>query len=107
MRSYLLAVSLFASSCLAVTPDAVYGGGFDHNKNDTVKLLIANGGAGQSGLIKGKMSLPIISTMLKRMARACECIHQKSRCRRREAIPGGMDQKRYLLQHSVSQDGRG
>ncbi|KAG5793659.1 hypothetical protein H9Q69_007309 [Fusarium xylarioides] len=52
MKSYLLAISLFVGSCLAVTPEAVYGGGFDHSKNDTIKLLIANGGAGQSGLIK-------------------------------------------------------
>jgi hypothetical protein len=60
MKSYLLAISLLVGSCLAVTPDAIYGGGFDHDKNDSIKLLIANGGAGQSGLIKGKNCLPII-----------------------------------------------
>ncbi|EGU84468.1 hypothetical protein FOPG_15683 [Fusarium oxysporum f. sp. conglutinans race 2 54008] len=52
MKAYLLAISLLVSNCFAVTPEAVYGGGFDHNKNDTIKLNIANGGAGQSGLIK-------------------------------------------------------
>jgi hypothetical protein len=60
MKAYLLAISLLVSNCFAVTPEAVYGGGFDHNKNDTIKLNIANGGAGQSGLIKGKVTPPMI-----------------------------------------------
>ncbi|KAJ4244213.1 hypothetical protein NW762_014595 [Fusarium torreyae] len=52
MKSSILTISLLLSTCLAVQPAAVYGGGFDHEKNDTIKLRIANGGAGQSGLIK-------------------------------------------------------
>lgn len=105
MKAYLLAISFLVGSCLAVTPEAVYGGGFDHNKNDTIKLLIANGGAGQSGLIKGKILMRTSRAMLTEMARARECIHQKPRWRRRETIPGGMDQERHDVQHSVSQDG--
>ncbi|KAF4951696.1 hypothetical protein FSARC_12847 [Fusarium sarcochroum] len=52
MKAFVLAISLLLGNCLAVQPEAVYGGGFDHDKNDTIKLRIANGGAGQSGLIK-------------------------------------------------------
>jgi hypothetical protein len=58
MRAYFLAISLLVSNCFAVVPEAVYGGGFDHEKNDTIRLRIANGGAGQSGLIKGEATRP-------------------------------------------------
>jgi hypothetical protein len=59
MRAHFLFALSLLRSCLAVVPEAVYGGGFDHDKNDTIKLLIANGGAGQSGLIKGAVTLPV------------------------------------------------
>ncbi|KAF4996551.1 hypothetical protein FGRMN_4435 [Fusarium graminum] len=52
MKFHSLAISVLFGICLAVTPEAVYSGGFDHGKNDSIKLRIANGGAGQSGLIK-------------------------------------------------------
>ncbi|KAM0342031.1 hypothetical protein ACHAPU_009759 [Fusarium lateritium] len=52
MRFSPLLISVLTGTCLAVTPEAVYSGGFDHDKNDSIKLRIANGGAGQSGLIK-------------------------------------------------------
>ncbi|KAF4458205.1 hypothetical protein F53441_2 [Fusarium austroafricanum] len=52
MKAYLLIIPFLFTCCLAVVPEAVYRGGFDHNKNDSIKLVIANGGAGQSGLIK-------------------------------------------------------
>ncbi|RSL42212.1 hypothetical protein CEP54_015562 [Fusarium duplospermum] len=51
MRLFVVA-ALLLGSCVAVEPEAVYSGGFDHEKNDSIKLRIANGGAGQSGLIK-------------------------------------------------------
>ncbi|KAL2679115.1 hypothetical protein Neosp_009876 [[Neocosmospora] mangrovei] len=51
MRLFLVAALLFGSS-VAVKPEDVYSGGFDFGKNDSIKLRIANGGAGQSGLIK-------------------------------------------------------
>lgn len=58
MKLQFLAISALLGNCLAdaVAPEAVYSGGFDH-KNETIKLRIANGGAGQSGLIKGTMTL--------------------------------------------------
>lgn len=52
MRLFVIAFVLFGSS-VAVKPEAVYSGGFDHDRHDSIKLRIANGGAGQSGLIKG------------------------------------------------------
>ncbi|KAM0197889.1 hypothetical protein ACHAPI_004621 [Fusarium lateritium] len=53
MKLQFLAISALFGNCLAdaVVPEEVYSGGFDH-KNETIKLRIANGGAGQSGLIK-------------------------------------------------------
>ncbi|KAI8663767.1 PBP-domain domain-containing protein [Fusarium keratoplasticum] len=51
MRLFVVA-ALLLGSCVAVEPEAVYSGGFDFAKNDSIKLRIANGGAGQSGLIK-------------------------------------------------------
>lgn len=58
MKLQFLAISGLLSNCLAdlVAPEAVYSGGFEF-KNESIKLRIANGGAGQSGLIKGKMTL--------------------------------------------------
>lgn len=57
MKLQFLAISVLLGNCLAdaVAPEAVYSGGFEF-KNETIKLRIANGGAGQSGLIKGKMT---------------------------------------------------
>ncbi|KAM5344058.1 hypothetical protein ACJ41O_012595 [Fusarium nematophilum] len=52
MKSFILSTCLLFGSCLAVEPTEVYSGGFDHKNNDTIKLRIGNGGAGQSGLIK-------------------------------------------------------
>ncbi|KAH7268586.1 hypothetical protein MRS44_011144 [Fusarium solani] len=51
MRLFVVA-ALLLGTCVAVEPEAVYSGGFDFDKNDSIKLRIANGGAGQSGLIK-------------------------------------------------------
>jgi hypothetical protein len=58
MKLQFLAISALLGSCLAdaVAPEAVYSGGFDHKK-EAIKLRIANGGAGQSGLIKGRVTL--------------------------------------------------
>lgn len=56
MRLFVVA-ALLLSSCVAVEPEAVYSGGFDFPKNDSIKLRIANGGAGQSGLIKGRLTV--------------------------------------------------
>lgn len=42
---------------LAVNPAAIYDGGFNSTEgttNSTIELRIGNGGAGQSGLIKGR-----------------------------------------------------
>jgi hypothetical protein len=57
MKLQFLAISVLLGNCLAdaVAPEAVYSGGFEF-KNETIKLRIANGGAGQSGLIKGTMT---------------------------------------------------
>ncbi|KAH0600191.1 hypothetical protein MHUMG1_01187 [Metarhizium humberi] len=46
-----LLVGGFAASCSAITPAAIYDGGFS-NAASKVELRIGNGGAGQSGLIK-------------------------------------------------------
>lgn len=56
MRLFLVAALLLGSS-VAVEPEDVYSGGFDFGKNDSIKLRIANGGAGQSGLIKGRFAV--------------------------------------------------
>jgi hypothetical protein len=43
---------------LAVEPAAVYDGGFNSTEgttNSTIELRIGNGGAGQSGLVKGEV----------------------------------------------------
>lgn len=50
------AVSLYTLAHAAVEPADVYNGGFSFDSNDTIKLRIANGGAGQSGLIGGMLS---------------------------------------------------
>ncbi|KJZ75363.1 hypothetical protein HIM_05289 [Hirsutella minnesotensis 3608] len=47
---FAAALAIFAVPCLAVEPAAVYDGG--HGKDGKIELRIANGGAGQSGLIK-------------------------------------------------------
>lgn len=47
----LVALALAAPSA-AIEPSAVYDGGIKGN-NGTIQLNIGNGGAGQSGLIKG------------------------------------------------------
>jgi hypothetical protein len=53
-----VAVVAFALAvpCAAVDPDAIYDGGIQGN-NGTIQLAIGNGGAGQSGLIKGNVTL--------------------------------------------------
>lgn len=63
-----LLVGGFAASCSAITPAAVYDGGFS-NAASKVELRIGNGGAGQSGLIKGTPS-PSSFTMRNITARA-------------------------------------
>ena len=56
MRLSLSVSSLLclAESTYAVDPDAVYDGGYN-STNATIELRIGNGGAGQSGLIKGQL----------------------------------------------------
>lgn len=48
---FLAAVAL-PCLCAAITPAAVYDGGY-YGNNSPILLGIGNGGAGQSGLIKG------------------------------------------------------
>jgi hypothetical protein len=56
LKLLVLALSL---GCAAQSPTAVYDGGFG-KFNSTIQLRIGNGGAGQSGLIKGRhLFLPI------------------------------------------------
>ena len=46
----------FAAAALAVVPAAIYDGGFNSSEgttNSSILLRIGNGGAGQSGLVKG------------------------------------------------------
>ena len=52
-RLFTVIASIFFITCSAVAPEAVYDGGFGKGNNDTIKLVIGNGGAGQSGLIEG------------------------------------------------------
>jgi hypothetical protein len=47
-----LLMSGFIASSAAIEPAAIYDGGFG-NQTGKVELRIGNGGAGQSGLIKG------------------------------------------------------
>lgn len=54
---------------LAVEPAAVYDGGFNSTEgttNSTIELRIGNGGAGQSGLVKGisMMRRQLITSLL-------------------------------------------
>lgn len=43
----------FAALCSAIEPTTIYDGGFGNKTGSKVELRIGNGGAGQSGLIKG------------------------------------------------------
>lgn len=54
----LAAVAAFAltTPVAAVSPNAIYDGGIKGN-NGSIQLAIGNGGAGQSGLIKGNTLL--------------------------------------------------
>lgn len=45
--------ALLTASTYPVDPAAVYNGGYDSTNN--IALRIGNGGAGQSGLIEGKL----------------------------------------------------
>jgi hypothetical protein len=54
---YAAAASLLFTACLAQQPAAIYDGGLGNGTNGTVKLNIGNGGAGQSGLVKGPLTL--------------------------------------------------
>lgn len=49
-----LLITSFAASGYAVDPAAIYDGGFGNGTGSKVELRIGNGGAGQSGLVKGK-----------------------------------------------------
>jgi hypothetical protein len=50
MLQSALSLTLLAATSLAVDPAAIYTGGYS---GGSVRLRIGNGGAGQSGLIKG------------------------------------------------------
>lgn len=58
IRSLLAALAL-ASSSLGVNPAAVYDGDVAGAKDAPVKLRLGNGGAGESGLIKGASPSPL------------------------------------------------
>lgn len=64
MRSFVKTIALtyllqFATTAVhALEPEQMYDGGF--KKNGTIALRIGNGGAGQSGLIRGKYMVIII-----------------------------------------------
>lgn len=47
-------LAVFFGIVAAVDPQAIYNGGF-HSTTSPILLRIGNGGAGQSGLIKGKV----------------------------------------------------
>lgn len=49
---YVLCWMSLATTIAAIEPAAVYDGGFN-STNSTTLLRIGNGGAGQSGLVKG------------------------------------------------------
>lgn len=55
MESYKVLLCWFfvAMTALAIEPEAIYNGGFNTTSNSSILLKIGNGGAGQSGLIKG------------------------------------------------------
>lgn len=56
------AAAFLALPALALEPAATYDGGFGNNSK--VELRIGNGGAGQSGLVKGKTThSPIILSL--------------------------------------------
>ena len=48
---------VLAGVVAAVDPAAIYDGGFGNNTNSSILLNIGNGGAGQSGLVKGTFQL--------------------------------------------------
>ncbi|KAJ9658680.1 hypothetical protein H2198_003558 [Neophaeococcomyces mojaviensis] len=55
MLSHSSLLLCFATAALAVTPSAIYDGGFNSTEgtsNSSIALRIGNGGAGQSGLVK-------------------------------------------------------
>lgn len=54
-KFFAIAASALALGCSAAKPEAVYDGGFGDKCGPScpIRLRIANGGAGQSGLIKG------------------------------------------------------
>lgn len=105
MKLHFIAISVLLGNCLAdaVPPEAVYSGGFEF-KNETIKLRIANGGAGQSGLIKGKMTPLTHPAQHANQDRACQCLHQNTRYRWCRPLPSSVDQERHLLQYQVSQN---
>lgn len=45
----------FAASTIAIDPAAIYDGGLGDNSTQ-IRLRIGNGGAGQSGLVKGSQT---------------------------------------------------
>lgn len=45
----------FAARALAVDPEEIYDGGFGASNSTSILLKIGNGGAGQSGLVKGTL----------------------------------------------------
>ncbi|TWU72250.1 hypothetical protein ED733_001135 [Metarhizium rileyi] len=47
-----LLISGLVASCSAISPAAIYDGGFSNDTGSRVELRIGNGGAGQSGLIR-------------------------------------------------------
>ena len=49
-----LLVTSFVATCYAIDPAAIYDGGFGNETGSKVELRIGNGGAGQSGLVKGE-----------------------------------------------------
>ncbi|WEW57262.1 hypothetical protein PRK78_002727 [Emydomyces testavorans] len=55
IRLFFLCLLQFILTILAVDPEAVYDGGQSSN-NAPINLNIGNGGAGQSGLVKGRYS---------------------------------------------------
>lgn len=50
LQSSLLLAAVLAGFSIAVDPEEIYDGGYG---NSSILLNIGNGGAGQSGLVKG------------------------------------------------------
>ncbi|CAM1502590.1 Fc.00g073660.m01.CDS01 [Cosmosporella sp. VM-42] len=51
-RFFAAFASVLAITCSAVSPEVVYDGGFGKGGSYTIRILIMNRGASQSGLIK-------------------------------------------------------